>query len=152
VKKVVCGGWHSIALADTKDLYTWGWNQSGQTGFPAPVGIYSNSTKTQQLETSTEDSETVGVVLYPTLLELESCASSDAFVSITDVSCGTRHTAAVTADGKLITWGWAQYGQLGHASNSKNHCTMHNPHVASWFEEQKLFVAAVSCGPWNTFV
>jgi alpha-tubulin suppressor-like RCC1 family protein len=30
---VAAGGWHSSAVTECGDLYTWGWNQSGQLGF-----------------------------------------------------------------------------------------------------------------------
>lgn len=29
------------------------------------------------------------------------------------VSCGARHTAVVTNNGDVWTWGWNRYGQLG---------------------------------------
>merc|ERR1711962_874274 len=32
IVKVSAGGWHSLAMADTGDLYGWGWNESGQGG------------------------------------------------------------------------------------------------------------------------
>lgn len=34
ISSVVCGGWHSVALSHTGDAYVWGWNESGQLGFP----------------------------------------------------------------------------------------------------------------------
>lgn len=33
VMLVAAGGWHSSAVTECSDLYTWGWNQSGQLGF-----------------------------------------------------------------------------------------------------------------------
>ncbi|XP_002131982.2 RCC1 domain-containing protein 1 [Ciona intestinalis] len=160
IKRVVAGGWHSVALADTDDLYVWGWNQSGQTGFQAPVGICTNSTEALKMENSTEDSNAIGVVLNPTLLELEMCANSNSFVSIIDVSCGVRHTAAVTSCGTLITWGWSRYGQLCHPCckpdtdipTDSAHGEAHLPQTVMWFKTQGLYVSGAVCGPWNTFV
>ncbi|XP_068216948.1 probable E3 ubiquitin-protein ligase HERC3 [Palaemon carinicauda] len=34
IKSISCGGWHSTALSDTGDVYVWGWNESGQLGYP----------------------------------------------------------------------------------------------------------------------
>lgn len=33
VTSVAAGNWHSAAVTECGDLYTWGWNQSGQLGF-----------------------------------------------------------------------------------------------------------------------
>ena len=33
VTLVAAGSWHSAAVTECGDLYTWGWNHSGQLGF-----------------------------------------------------------------------------------------------------------------------
>ena len=40
------------------------------------------------------------------------------------VGCGIRHTAAVTADGELYTFGHNMCGQLGHGVPSDWRCVM----------------------------
>ncbi|CAI4221771.1 unnamed protein product [Auanema sp. JU1783] len=47
IKKIAAGGWHSLALTDSNDVYVWGWNIKGQLGdevediesLPAPLSI-----------------------------------------------------------------------------------------------------------------
>ena len=32
MRRVCAGGWHSMALSDSDDVYVWGWNETGQLG------------------------------------------------------------------------------------------------------------------------
>uniref|UniRef100_A0A0P4VZK8 Uncharacterized protein n=1 Tax=Scylla olivacea TaxID=85551 RepID=A0A0P4VZK8_SCYOL len=34
ITTIACGAWHCTALSETGDLYVWGWNESGQLGYP----------------------------------------------------------------------------------------------------------------------
>lgn len=44
--------------------------------------------------------------------------SSLANVVIKEVTCGSYHTAAVTVNGGLYTWGGGMYGKLGHGTET----------------------------------
>jgi len=35
VTSVAAGGWHSLAVTDAGDVYSWGWNERGQLGVPS---------------------------------------------------------------------------------------------------------------------
>ncbi|XP_045429392.1 RCC1 domain-containing protein 1 isoform X5 [Pipistrellus kuhlii] len=35
VAAVAAGGWHSVCVGETGDIYVWGWNESGQLALPA---------------------------------------------------------------------------------------------------------------------
>ncbi|XP_045417630.1 RCC1 domain-containing protein 1 isoform X2 [Lemur catta] len=35
VAEVAAGGWHSVCVSETGDIYVWGWNESGQLALPA---------------------------------------------------------------------------------------------------------------------
>jgi len=80
---IAAGGWHSLVLSDTGDLYSWGWNESGQVG-------------------TSEETLVFLPALVDTPLDLE-------FKSI---ALGARHSTALTKIGDLFTWGWNGYGQL----------------------------------------
>jgi alpha-tubulin suppressor-like RCC1 family protein len=32
MRAIACGGWHSVALSTTGEVYVWGWNRFGQLG------------------------------------------------------------------------------------------------------------------------
>lgn len=40
---------------------------------------------------------------------------------VTDIDAGGWHSAAVTISGDLYTWGWNNFGQLGHRSEEGNY-------------------------------
>ena len=42
---------------------------------------------------------------------------------VTDAGCGSSHSACITDDGSLYTWGKGRYGRLGH----NDHETQHKP-------------------------
>ncbi|XP_028968239.1 RCC1 domain-containing protein 1-like [Galendromus occidentalis] len=83
ITHVSAGGWHSAAISDRGYLYQWGWNQHGQCG--GPRGDSRN------------------VVGLPEL--------RDVGIRLRDVRCGSRHTVVLTDDGRLLSWGWDDFGQ-----------------------------------------
>lgn len=157
MKAVAAGSWHCCCISETADLYVWGWNESGQLGLPS-VGVrkaleQKNSSKATQCQDANalpggelkqeEDKEVfISIQAFPALLDLNpSC-------EVKAVSCGSRHTAAITTEGNLYTWGWGEYGQLGH----KNVLISDEPQCVNFFREHQLYVSDVICGAWNTFV
>ncbi|XP_013924518.1 PREDICTED: RCC1 domain-containing protein 1, partial [Thamnophis sirtalis] len=169
VAEAAAGGWHSAAVSDAGDLYLWGWNESGQLGLPSkkaseaavaaaeeagsdprnrPLCERSVAPGSDRLEAGASDgpggdeAPFVSVQAFPALLDLPEEAE------VRRVSCGSRHTAAVTGPGHLYTWGWGKYGQLGH----QDAATSDRPRRVCYFVERNLRVQDVVCGPWNTFV
>ena len=65
--------------------------------------------------------------------------------AIRGVSCGGLHTAMVTEDGRLYTWGDGRKGELGHNHDPTSKQT---PRIVESLEH--VFVAAVSCGGSHT--
>ncbi|KAE8296523.1 RCC1 domain-containing protein 1 [Larimichthys crocea] len=155
---VATGGWHSVCISDGGDLYVWGWNESGQLGLPSrglrkalqqqrsqQAGATCQDARTSPAEESQEGEKNeevfISIQAFPALLDITpSC-------EIRTVSCGSRHTAAVTTTGDLYTWGWGDYGQLGHQTLISSD----EPQRVEFFSEQHMRVVDVVCGAWNTF-
>ncbi|XP_047486162.1 probable E3 ubiquitin-protein ligase HERC4 isoform X1 [Penaeus chinensis] len=89
---ITAGGQHSAALTQAGFLLTWGSNKYGQLGFSANKDdLYCNvPTPVPNLATYSEP--------------------------LRYVSVGEGHTAVLDAHGKLFTFGYGRYGQLGHGN------------------------------------
>ena len=87
IHAVACGANHTLVLSTTGQMYAWGSNSHGQLG-------------TGQVEK--REGPPVGV--QPVAFETHTLA----------ISCGTTHSAAITIDGALYTWGHNYKYQLGH--------------------------------------
>lgn len=115
VDQVSCGNWHSLALSQYGDMYSWGSNADKQLGHSA-------------------ESATVAM---PTLVDV-----GGGEMDFKCVGCGARHSVGLTTSGLLFTWGWNEYGQLGHSVQGGT------PAQVSMSKE----VLWVHCGPWSTFI
>nr|XP_039264142.1 uncharacterized protein LOC120339961 isoform X3 [Styela clava] len=176
ISQISCGVSHVLACSESGnvytwgtesgDIYAWGWNEVGQLGFPA-------TTLTDFSETKLEGDKSVSMLSTPALLELEKYLGCDGYLTLIDISCGSRHSATVTSKGAAITWGWAKYGQLGHlccVSNSEknnsltfmekrsrnnfgNSCNekAHLPGFVVFPDSNCSSVASVRCCAWSTF-
>ena len=90
VAQVVCGGFHTAAITDAGELYTWGGGEHGQLGHGDKV----NKT-------------------VPWLVTaLSKC-------SLVQITCGWSHTVALSSDGEVFTWGNGDHGKLGHGNSTK---------------------------------
>ncbi|XP_072761626.1 uncharacterized protein Ca isoform X2 [Anoplolepis gracilipes] len=89
VFSVSCGHCHTLAVTNN-GIYAWGSSQFGQLG--------------------------LGKVLQ--------CSNPELIVSlaqevIVDAVAGQYHSVALTADGRVFTWGWGVHGQLGHGNTDE---------------------------------
>ncbi|XP_025109436.1 probable E3 ubiquitin-protein ligase HERC4 isoform X2 [Pomacea canaliculata] len=89
IAQVVAGGCHNFTLSMSGAIYGWGKNSFGQLGL---------SDQTQRLVPH----------------QCRSLRSQ----KIKYLSCGEDHTAALTIDGRVFTFGAGSYGQLGHGSTN----------------------------------
>ncbi len=89
--QVAAGGFHSLALTSTGQLYAFGDNNEGQLG----------------------NSSTTGVNPTPTLVTLPGATGP-----VTGIAAGEFFSLAVTSTGQLFAFGENHYGQLGNATNN----------------------------------
>ena len=113
VDQVSCGNWHSVALSQCGDVYSWGSNADKQLGHSA-------------------ESATVAI---PILVDV-----GEGEVDFKCVDCGARHSVGLTACGLLFSWGWNEYGQLGHSGTFPAQVPMSKE------------ILWMHCGPWSTFI
>eukprot|EP00164_Ancoracysta_twista_P028227 GFYU01056152.1.p1 GENE.GFYU01056152.1~~GFYU01056152.1.p1 ORF type:complete len:318 (-),score=63.85 GFYU01056152.1:11-925(-) len=115
VKVVACGFAHTAVVTENGALLTWG------CGYKGPLGHGEERT-------------------LNTPRRVEALADK----RIYSVSCGDHHTAAITENGELYTWGSSGVGQLGHGSTDM----ILVPTRLFCFLEKR--VLAVSCGSNHT--
>ncbi|XP_014467574.1 PREDICTED: uncharacterized protein LOC106740753 isoform X2 [Dinoponera quadriceps] len=89
VFSVSCGHCHTLAVTNN-GIYSWGASQFGQLG--------------------------LGKVLQCSSPELVTSLAQEIIV---DAVAGQYHSIALTADGRVFTWGWGVHGQLGHGSTDE---------------------------------
>ncbi|XP_078576873.1 putative E3 ubiquitin-protein ligase HERC4 isoform X2 [Branchiostoma floridae x Branchiostoma japonicum] len=167
IVQVACGGKHSLALSNDGRIFSWGNNSHGQLG----IGSTKNQPKPQELTSLTGipfcqivaggshsfvlsksgavfgfGRNTFGQLglgdtgdrKYPT--HVKSLRS----LKVTHISCGEEHTAVLTLDGGVLTFGAGSYGQLGHNSNN------HEALPRKVFELMGLEVTQLACGRMHT--
>lgn len=71
IVKVSASGWHSCALSQDGDMYTWGWNGNSQLGLGANVSVMATPSVVDFVDTDNQ-------------------------VNVVKVACGARHTIALT--------------------------------------------------------
>eukprot|EP00897_Mesotaenium_endlicherianum_P008172 jgi/Mesen1/7383/ME000382S06587 len=87
VVDVAAGGWHSMALTASGEVWAWGRGEHGRLGFG--------------------DDKSSKVVPHRVELLLHE--------HVIQVSCGGTHSVALTKDGRLYTFGRSDNGRLGHS-------------------------------------
>ncbi|XP_068082847.1 E3 ubiquitin-protein ligase HERC2 [Anabrus simplex] len=90
VKKaaVHSGGKHAMALTLDGKVFSWGEGDDGKLGHGNRITIEK-----------------------PRLIKKLKAKR------IRDIACGSSHSAAITSNGELYTWGLGEYGRLGHGDN-----------------------------------
>ena len=97
VVMLAAGCAHTVALTEQGNVYTWGNGTSGQLGH----GSNRCESGPQQVDPGRFRGE-----------------------KVVFVAAGGMHTAAVTAGGRLYTWGYGEDGELGHGDGWTMHVTI----------------------------
>ncbi|XWS36854.1 hypothetical protein CRYUN_Cryun20dG0121400 [Craigia yunnanensis] len=87
ITQVSCGEYHTAAISEIGEVYTWGLGNMGQLGHSS-------------LQSGDKE------LLPRRVVALDG-------IRIKDVACGGVHTCALTSQGALYAWGGGQVGQLG---------------------------------------
>ncbi|KAH8340486.1 hypothetical protein KR067_012484, partial [Drosophila pandora] len=113
VKKVAVhsGGKHALALTLDGKVFSWGEGEDGKLGH----GNRTTLDKPRQVEALRAK-------------------------KIRDVACGSSHSAAISSQGELYTWGLGEYGRLGHGDNA----TQLKPKLVAALAGRR--VVQVACG------
>ncbi|GAA0176127.1 guanyl-nucleotide exchange factor [Lithospermum erythrorhizon] len=118
IEGVAAGLWHTVCISADGDVYAFGGNQFGQLG------------------TGSDQAE-----ILPRLLDAPSLEN----VNARTVSCGARHSAVITDDGKAFCWGWNKYGQLGLGD-------VVDRNIPSEVAIDGITAKNVTCGWWHTLL
>jgi len=117
VKQIACGSGHTVVLTGEGEVYTWGRGDDGR------LGHGDNGWK------------------YVPRLTISLTGSV-----VVNVTCGSYHTAAVSSNGDLFTWGGGMYGKLGHG-NESGHSTPRRVETLVG-----LSIVDIACGSRHTAV
>lgn len=116
IKAVSCGNTCTLALGSDGTVYSWGLSLAGQLGHGDTWAYF-----------------------WPTRI-----GGSLEGIRIDHISCGPYHTAAVSQEGLLFTWGDGVFGKLGHGS----HQSFLSPKIVESLVS--CWVLDASCGSWHT--
>uniref|UniRef100_A0A8C2DW92 HECT domain-containing protein n=1 Tax=Cyprinus carpio TaxID=7962 RepID=A0A8C2DW92_CYPCA len=168
ISQVMCGNQHCIALSKDGQLFVWGENSSGQLGLgkgepstlsPQPLkslcgiplaqistggdhsfalslsGAVFGWGKNSAGQLGLNDEQDRAVPCHIKFLRSQ---------KVVYISCGEEHTAALTKEGGLFTFGNGSRGQLGHDS------TRNEPLPRRVMELMGTEVSQIACGRHHT--
>ncbi|XP_024905158.1 probable E3 ubiquitin-protein ligase HERC4 isoform X7 [Pteropus alecto] len=168
IVQVACGYYHSLALSKASEVFCWGQNKYGQLG----LGVdYKKQTSPQLIKSllgipfmqiAAGGAHSFVLTLSGAIFgwgrnkfgQLGLNDENDRYVpnllkslrtqKIVYICCGEDHTAALTKEGGVFTFGAGGYGQLGHNSTS------HEINPRKVFELMGSIVTQIACGRQHT--
>ncbi|KAL0163173.1 hypothetical protein M9458_042569, partial [Cirrhinus mrigala] len=104
---------HSLALTETGEVFSWGDGDYGKLGH----GNSERQRRPKQIE-ALQGEEVVQVKKTTVQNHHIEISFNFNIISPSQLACGFKHSAVVTADGKLFTFGSGDSGRLGQRSTS----------------------------------
>ncbi|KAF4800358.1 putative E3 ubiquitin-protein ligase HERC4 [Turdus rufiventris] len=168
IVQVACGYYHSLALSKGSEVFSWGQNKYGQLGLGYE---YKKQTSPQMIKSllGIPFAQIAAGGAHSFVLTLSGAIfgwgrnkfgqlglndDNDRYVptllkslrsqKVVHICCGEDHTAALTKEGGVFTFGAGGYGQLGHNSTS------HEINPRKVFELMGSVVTQITCGRQHT--
>ncbi|XP_072799353.1 probable E3 ubiquitin-protein ligase HERC6 isoform X1 [Vicugna pacos] len=168
--QVSCGHYHSLALSEDGQVFSWGKNIDGQLGLGSEFPSQASPQRVRSLEgiplaqvaaggahsfalslSGTSfgwGSNSAGqLALHRSKVPAQSyrplSVGALKSLGVTYISCGYEHTAVLTQDGKVFTFGDNSYGQLGHSPTAEKR----GPQLVERIEG---LVSQIDCGSYHT--
>jgi alpha-tubulin suppressor-like RCC1 family protein len=112
ITDICCGYAYSLVLTHCGQVYAWGQNSFGQIANPS------------------NDSQSIPIKLNHFNNH-----------KVIQISCGDFHSMALTESGRVFSWGWNKFGQLGLNNNNER---VNKPSIVSL--SNQIAINKISCG------
>jgi alpha-tubulin suppressor-like RCC1 family protein len=113
---VSCGAYHILALTQDGELFGWGYNRIGQVG--------NGQNKTNEWSP----------------VEIKHHSN----IKFVMISCGYHHSLALSSNGKVYSWGYNEYGQLGIGQYSNQEIPQHV------IQLNNISIVKIVCGRYHS--
>ncbi|XP_018107775.1 probable E3 ubiquitin-protein ligase HERC6 isoform X2 [Xenopus laevis] len=171
IMQISCGNFHSVALSEDGRVFSWGQNKCGQLGLGSQIINQATPQLVKSLkgiplvQVTAGGSQSFALSMLGTVfawgknnagqLGFKSDPQKGTFkpyavnslrnLGVAYISCGEEHTAVLSKDGSVYTFGDDTYGQLGqHTGNQTS--------VPQKIEDYTKQVSQVACGRYHTLL
>ncbi|XP_027453202.1 probable E3 ubiquitin-protein ligase HERC6 isoform X1 [Zalophus californianus] len=169
--QVSCGHYHSLALSEDGQLFSWGSNSHGQLGLGKKLPSQASPQRVRSLDgiplaqVAAGGAHSFALSLsgasfgwgnnnagqlalqknHVPVLQSSKPRSIGALknLGVIYISCGYEHTAVLTQTGKVFTFGGNSYGQLGHSPTAEKE----GPQLMEGIDG---LVSQIDCGSYHT--
>ncbi|CAK7316972.1 Probable E3 ubiquitin-protein ligase HERC6 [Vulpes lagopus] len=170
IKQVSCGHYHSLALSEGGQVFSWGSNSDGQLGLGREFPSQASPQRVRSLDgiplaqVAAGGAHSFALSLSGTsfgwgrnnagqLALRKNTVSGQSYkphsisalknLGVIYISCGYEHTVVLTQNGKVFTFGDNTYGQLGHSPTAEKS----GPQLVEGIDG---LVSQIDCGSYHT--